>query len=70
MPTLTATAPLKPPPASPQAPPTATTDLKSLSLAELEQRLATSPDGLTQAEATTRLAQYGPKSWRKKPARC
>ena len=35
-------------------------DLKNLPLAEVEKRLASSPKGLTQAEATTRLAQYGP----------
>jgi H+-transporting ATPase len=35
-------------------------DLKTLPLAEVEQRLVSSPKGLTQAEATTRLGQYGP----------
>ena len=35
-------------------------DLKSLPLAEVEKRLGASPDGLTQAEAAKRLAQYGP----------
>jgi H+-transporting ATPase len=35
-------------------------DLKSLPIAEVENRLGSSPDGLTQAEATKRLAQYGP----------
>jgi H+-transporting ATPase len=35
-------------------------DLKSLPLAALEQKLASSPDGLTQAEAEKRLAHYGP----------
>ena len=35
-------------------------DLKSLPLSEVEKQLATSPDGLTQGEATKRLAQYGP----------
>ena len=35
-------------------------DLKSLPLAEVETRLGASKDGLTQAEATKRLAQYGP----------
>ncbi len=34
--------------------------LKSLPLAEVEQKLASSPDGLTQAEAQKRLMQYGP----------
>jgi H+-transporting ATPase len=35
-------------------------DLKSLPLPEVEKQLGSSPDGLTQAEATKRLAQYGP----------
>jgi len=35
-------------------------DLKSLPMADVEKRLGSSPDGLTQAEATKRLAQYGP----------
>ena len=35
-------------------------DLKSLPLAEVEKKLATSPDGLSQAEAAKRLVQYGP----------
>ena len=35
-------------------------DLKTLPLPEVEKQLGSSPDGLTQAEATKRLAQYGP----------
>jgi H+-transporting ATPase len=35
-------------------------DLKSLPLADVEKKLASSPDGLTQAEAAKRLTQYGP----------
>jgi H+-transporting ATPase len=35
-------------------------DLTSLPMVEVEKRLGSSPDGLSQAEATTRLAQYGP----------
>ena len=38
----------------------ATDDLKSLPLAEVERKLVSSPDGLTQAEAQKRLTQYGP----------
>jgi H+-transporting ATPase len=34
-------------------------DLKSLPLAQLEKHLETTPDGLTEAEAIRRLAQYG-----------
>ena len=40
--------------------PAASDDLKTLPLAEVEKKLDSSPDGLTQAEATTRLTQYGP----------
>ena len=35
-------------------------DLKSLPLPEVEKKLGSSPDGLTQADAEKRLAQYGP----------
>jgi H+-transporting ATPase len=35
-------------------------DLKSLPMAEVEKRLGSSPDGLSQAEAQKRLTQYGP----------
>jgi H+-transporting ATPase len=35
-------------------------DLKTLPMAEVEKRLGFSPDGLTQAEAATRLTTYGP----------
>jgi H+-transporting ATPase len=38
----------------------ATDDLKSLPLREVEKKLESSPDGLTQAEAQRRLTQYGP----------
>ena len=34
--------------------------LKSLPLREVEKKLESSPDGLTQAEAQKRLTQYGP----------
>ncbi len=44
----------------PGSKPTAKDDLKSLPLAEAEKKLASSPDGLTQAEAQKRLTQYGP----------
>jgi len=37
-----------------------TDNLKSLPVAEVEKKLDSSPDGLTQAEAEKRLAQYGP----------
>ena len=35
-------------------------ELKTLPLAEVEKKLGSSPDGLTQAEAKKRLTQYGP----------
>jgi H+-transporting ATPase len=35
-------------------------DLKTLPLPELEKKLGSSPDGLSQTEARKRLAQYGP----------
>ena len=35
-------------------------DLKTLPMPEVEKRLATTTDGLTQAEAVKRLTQYGP----------
>ena len=35
-------------------------DLKTLPMAEVEKRLGSSPEGLTQAEAQKRLTQYGP----------
>jgi H+-transporting ATPase len=44
----------------PGAKPEAKDDLKSLPLAEVEKKLRSSPDGLTQAEAVKRLTQYGP----------
>ena len=50
----------KPPESKPGSKSNAKDDLKSLPMQELLKKLATSPDGLTQAEATKRLAQYGP----------
>src|SRR5665213_847935 len=40
--------------------PDANDDLKTLPVAEVEKRLGSSPDGLTQVEAEERLTQYGP----------
>ena len=40
--------------------PAAKDDLKSLSLPEVEKKLDSSPNGLSQAEAAKRLIQYGP----------
>ncbi len=49
----TATNPATPAPGS-------VNDLKSLPMDNVEKQLGSSPDGLTQAEAVKRLAQYGP----------
>ena len=43
----------------PGSEPDAKGDLKSLPLSEVEKRLGSSPDGLTQGEAKKRLIQYG-----------
>jgi magnesium-transporting ATPase (P-type) len=44
----------------PEQKPNAKDDLNSLPLPEVEKKLGSSPDGLTQAEAQKRLTQYGP----------
>jgi len=44
----------------PDVKPDAKDDLKSLPLPEVEKKLGSSPDGLSQAEAHKRLTQYGP----------
>jgi H+-transporting ATPase len=46
--------------AAPPSKPDPKEELKTLPMQELEKRLASSPNGLTQAEATKRLTQYGP----------
>jgi H+-transporting ATPase len=43
-------------------------DLKSLPMAEVEKQLASSPAGLSQAEAQQRLLQYGPNEIEEKKA--
>ena len=48
------------PDSKPGSKPGASDDLKSLPLAEVEKKLGSGPDGLTQVEAEKRLAQYGP----------
>ena len=45
--------------APPPSKPDPKEELKTLPMPELEKRLASSPNGLTQAEATKRLTQYG-----------
>ena len=53
-------APSKSVDAKPGLPSEAKDDLKTLPIEEVEKRLGSSPDGLTQAEAAKRLTQYGP----------
>jgi len=50
----------KAPESKPGPKPAAKGDLKSLPMPEVEKKLDSSPDGLSQAEAKRRLAQYGP----------
>lgn len=45
---------------SPDAPPDPQHDLKTLPMAEVQQQLESSADGLSQTEAAKRLTQYGP----------
>jgi len=54
------TAKPKAPATKPGSKPNAKDDLKSLPVAEVEEKLGSSPNGLTQAEAQKRLTQYGP----------
>jgi H+-transporting ATPase len=51
---------------APESKPDAKEDLKTLPLAEVEKKLGSSPEGLTQAEAQKRLAQYGPNELEEK----
>jgi len=50
----------KAPESKPESKPNAKDDLKSLPMPEVEKKLGSSPEGLTQAEAKKRLTQYGP----------
>jgi H+-transporting ATPase len=50
----------KMPPAKPDAKPAAGDDPKTMPLADLEKKLDSSPDGLSQAEAASRLTRDGP----------
>ena len=50
----------------PGAKPESKDDLKSLPMAEVEKKLSSSPDGLSQAEAQKRLAQDGPNALEEK----
>jgi H+-transporting ATPase len=46
-------------PKAPESKPDAEGDLKSLPMPELQAKLGSSPDGLTQAEVERRIAHYG-----------
>ena len=50
----------KAPGSKPDSKPDAKDNLQTLPLPEVEKKLGSSPDGLTQAEAQKRLTQYGP----------
>ena len=50
----------KTPDSKPGSKPDAKDDLKTLPMPEVEKKLGSSPDGLSQAEAQKRLTQYGP----------
>jgi H+-transporting ATPase len=52
--------------AKPDVKPDPKDDLKTLPLAEVEKKLESSPEGLTQAEAQKRLIQYGPNELEEK----
>ncbi|MEO8231673.1 MAG: cation-transporting P-type ATPase, partial [Ignavibacteriota bacterium] len=45
---------------TPESKPDTKDDLKTLPLSEVEKKLESTPEGLTQAEAEKRLTQYGP----------
>ena len=47
-------------PQTPESKPDAKDDMKSLPMPELQAKLGSSADGLTQAEAQKRLTEYGP----------
>jgi H+-transporting ATPase len=55
-------------PKAPESKPNAKDDLKFLPMPELQAKLGSSPDGLSQAEAEKRLAQYGPNEIEEKRA--
>jgi H+-transporting ATPase len=56
----------KAPDAEPGAKPEAKGDLKTLPIPEVEKKLGSSPDGLSQADAEKRLTQYGPNEIQEK----
>jgi H+-transporting ATPase len=67
----THTDPSKAPDTKPGAKPVAKDELQKLPLAEVEKRLSSSPDGLSEVEAKKRLTQYGPtRSRKRRQTRC
>jgi H+-transporting ATPase len=56
----TAHKPKTKPKTKPGSEPKAKSDLQSMPMEELQKKLGSSPEGLTQAEAAKRLVQYGP----------
>ena len=48
------------PKTKPGSEPKAKSDLQSMPMPELQAKLESSPEGISQAEATKRLTQYGP----------
>jgi H+-transporting ATPase len=50
----------KTPKSKPGSKPAPKNELQTLAMADVEKKLGSSPDGLSQAEATKRLAKYGP----------
>jgi H+-transporting ATPase len=58
--------PSKAPESKPGSKADANDDIKSLPMPELQAKLASSPDGLSQAEAQKRLTQYGPNELEEK----
>ncbi|MGB8959424.1 MAG: plasma-membrane proton-efflux P-type ATPase [Candidatus Aminicenantales bacterium] len=65
---MNAQEPVKAPGSKPGAKSDAPDDLKSLPLPELQAKLGSSPDGLSQAEAQKRLTRYGPNEIEEKKA--
>jgi H+-transporting ATPase len=55
-------------PSAAAAPTKAKSDLQTLPMDQVEKRLGSSPDGLTQAESVKRLTQYGPNEIEDKKA--
>jgi H+-transporting ATPase len=54
------------PKSKPGSKPAQKNELQTLAMAEVEKKLGSSPNGLSQAEATKRLAQYGPNEIKEK----